>query len=252
MANQISKLEKNRSLFFKTGLVIAMAMSLAAFNYTTYPERPIPEDSEGMHIDKTVEIIRTAREKPKPLPPPPSLEMDIAIPPVSPDTPKPKPISKPIAISDSGKGKISDFISQNFADAQKATLPPAPPPPPRPKPDKPIIFAERMPRFVECNTSKSYQERQVCAEVALLKYIQGEIRYPALAREVSISGTVVIRFVVRKDGSISDAEILKDIGGGCGAEALRVVESMDNWIPGKQQGRPVSVYFNLPIKFQLQ
>ena len=67
---------------------------------------------------------------------------------------------------------------------------------------------------------------------------------------------VVVRFVVEKDGSITDAQVVRDIGAGCGDEAMRVVSMMngmgEKWTPGKQRGRPVRVQFNLPVKFQLE
>ncbi|MBR3939047.1 MAG: energy transducer TonB, partial [Bacteroidales bacterium] len=66
-----------------------------------------------------------------------------------------------------------------------------------------------------------------------------------------ITGRVFLTFVVEKDGSIANARILRDIGGGCGQEALRVVKSMPKWIPGEQRGIPVRVQFNLPVYFKL-
>ena len=87
---------------------------------------------------------------------------------------------------------------------------------------------------------------------ALYKYLAGNIHYPQEARDNHISGRVFVRFVVEKDGSIADAEVLRGIGGGCDEEALRVVEAMPKWKPGMQSGKPVRVQFNLPIVFQLQ
>jgi protein TonB len=66
----------------------------------------------------------------------------------------------------------------------------------------------------------------------------------------------VIQFVVEKDGKIADPRIVRDIGAGCGEEALRVVEMMngmsERWTPGKQRGRPVRVQFTLPVRFRLE
>ena len=89
-------------------------------------------------------------------------------------------------------------------------------------------------------------------DAALVKYLSQNLQYPRLALENDISGTVVVQFVVNTDGSIVNMNILRDIGGGCGEEALRVVRGMPKWQPGKQRGKPVRVQFNLPIKFQLQ
>ncbi|MBX2893021.1 MAG: TonB family protein [Saprospiraceae bacterium] len=89
-------------------------------------------------------------------------------------------------------------------------------------------------------------------EQDLLRYLAENIKYPALAREAGIEGTVALSFVVNKDGSVTDVSILKDIGGGCGKEAVRVVKSMPRWAPGEANGHPVKVRFTLPVRFRLQ
>ena len=87
---------------------------------------------------------------------------------------------------------------------------------------------------------------------ALMKYLSENIKYPEQAKKENIQGKVYMRFVVERDGSIVDAEILRGIGGGCDEEALRVVNAMPKWEPGKQKGTPVRVQYNLPIVFKLQ
>lgn len=86
----------------------------------------------------------------------------------------------------------------------------------------------------------------------LMKYLAENIEYPAMAREANIEGVVALGFVIGKDGSISDIQVLKDIGGGCGKEASRVVKSMPKWTPGEANGHPVKVRFTLPVRFRLQ
>lgn len=87
---------------------------------------------------------------------------------------------------------------------------------------------------------------------ARMTYLRDNIKYPQIARESSISGTVYVTFVVEKDGRVTDIKILRGIGGGCDEEAVRVIKSMPRWNPGKQRGKPVRVQFNMPIKFSLQ
>lgn len=86
----------------------------------------------------------------------------------------------------------------------------------------------------------------------LMAFLAKNIDYPALAKENNIQGTVVLGFVIGKDGSINDVSILKDIGGGCGKEALRVVRTMPAWIPGEANGHAVKVRFTLPVRFKLE
>ena len=86
---------------------------------------------------------------------------------------------------------------------------------------------------------------------ALFKFITDNLKYPQLALENAIQGRVYISFVVETDGSISNVRVLRDIGGGCGVEAKRVVEMMPKWIPGRQGGKPVRTQYNLPVNFVL-
>lgn len=117
--------------------------------------------------------------------------------------------------------------------------------------------AEEMPRFPGCeNLDTTLQVKQQCAQASLLNFIYQNVRYPEEARLGGIEGTVVLRFVVEPDGLISNLEVLKDIGGGCAEEALRVVGAMNEvgvrWTPGKSGGNSIRVYQTLPIKFKLE
>lgn len=84
---------------------------------------------------------------------------------------------------------------------------------------------------------------------ALYKFIQDNVQYPQLALDNGIEGKVYVTFVVEEDGSITNPRLLRDIGGGCGQEAIRVVKMMPKWKPGTKYGKPVRVQFNLPVSF---
>ena len=123
-------------------------------------------------------------------------------------------------------------------------------------PDDIFAVVEEMPVFgADCLDLSDKEARRQCSDRAILSYFAKNLVYPPIARENGIAGTVVLRFVVEKDGSVGQVEILRDPGGGLGAEAERVLAAMNatrRWEPGKQRGRPVRVYFNLPIRFQLE
>ena len=86
----------------------------------------------------------------------------------------------------------------------------------------------------------------------IFSYLVNNIKYPAAAKDAGVSGRVFVSFIVEKDGKVSSAKILRGIGSGCDEEALRVVNAMPDWEPGKNEnGEPVRVKFNLPIKFAL-
>ncbi|WP_299289349.1 energy transducer TonB [uncultured Mucilaginibacter sp.] len=82
-------------------------------------------------------------------------------------------------------------------------------------------------------------------------YLSRSIRYPMPARKNRIQGRVIVSFAVEKDGQLSDFKILRDIGGGCGEEAVRVLQQSPKWNPGIQHGVPVRVAYTMPINFTL-
>lgn len=116
-------------------------------------------------------------------------------------------------------------------------------------------MVEDMPRFPGCEDIANKAEREQCAQKKMLEFIYKNIKYPPIARENGIEGMAVIQFVVDEKGKIKDPKIVRDLAGGCGQEASRVVKLMAdqvNWIPGKQRGKAVPVYFNLPVRFKLE
>lgn len=86
-------------------------------------------------------------------------------------------------------------------------------------------------------------------EAGLLQYIKSNLKYPKEAAKKHLEGIVYVSFVVYKDGKVRDSKILKGIGAGCDEEALRLINAMPDWKPGTQNGKPVAVQYNLPIKF---
>jgi len=105
--------------------------------------------------------------------------------------------------------------------------------------EKPYTIIEQMPVFPG-------------GDAELLSYISRNLKYPVIAQENGIQGKVIIRFVVSKTGSISNVEVLRSLDASCDKEAMRVVRTLPNWIPGKQNGVNVPVYYVLPITFKLQ
>lgn len=117
--------------------------------------------------------------------------------------------------------------------------------------------AEYMPMVSNCAAwDTTYQMQRQCSQDVLLKFIYANVQYPDSARMQGIEGTVVINFVVNRDSTISDAKILRDIGGGCGDAALSVINALNplglKWAPGKQKGVPVRVAMNVPVKFKIK
>lgn len=241
-------------IFLRLSLIIVLAFIIAAFSWTIYDRQVnIPDDALAMDFDIEVEKPRTATPPPPPPPPPP---------------PAIEAVSEVELMDEEDDIEFVDqSVDENTYidapvfrdDGKDEVAPPPPPPPPPPEPEAEEIFkvVEDMPRFPGCeDITTSKEERRMCANRKMLEFIYENINYPALARDNNIEGTVVVSFVVNKDGRIANAEVVRDIGGGCGAEALRIVRMMndmpESWIPGMQRGRPVRVLFNLPVKFRLE
>lgn len=87
---------------------------------------------------------------------------------------------------------------------------------------------------------------------ALMQYLSKHIKYPVIAEENGIQGRVIVTFVVEKNGSITDVQVIKSVDPSLDKEAVRVVKSMPHWIPGKQNGSAVRVKYTLPVTFRLQ
>ena len=231
--------------FLLGGLAVSILLTLLAFSWTSYEEVVyIPEGAMEMEDDIMIEPPRTAEPPPPPPPPPP---------PVIEEVPDEEILEEEVEFVDN---TVEEETVVEAPEPEPVKAPPPPPPPPPPKEKIQDIFkvVEDMPRFFsnECESKGSKDEIKQCAQAEMLKFIYKNIKYPPIARENGIEGTVVIRFVVDEKGTVKDPEILRDIGAGCGAEAQRVVNMMPKWKPGEQGGRKVPVYFNLPVKFKLE
>ncbi|WP_085535035.1 energy transducer TonB [Massilibacteroides vaginae] len=89
-------------------------------------------------------------------------------------------------------------------------------------------------------------------EAKLLEFINKGIKYPVIAQENGIQGRVICSFVVNRDGTVVDAEVVRGVDPSLDKEALRVINTMPKWTPGKQRGKPVRVKYTVPITFRLQ
>jgi len=104
----------------------------------------------------------------------------------------------------------------------------------------------------QTDTTRVYKQVDVKPEPwDLQSYLRENLRYPREARKKEIEGKVIVKFIVNEDGTVSDVTVLKCIGGGCDEAAMRVIKYMPRWKPGTKDGKPVKVYFTLPIHFKL-
>lgn len=111
---------------------------------------------------------------------------------------------------------------------------------------------DEMPRFAGCEDQTNADLRNSCSKMALFEYMTSNMRYPKSAKEAGIEGKVIVSFTVKKNGSIAAPKV---VGGSTNSalqqEALRMVNSMPNWIPGKKEGKAVNTEMKLPFNFSL-
>jgi TonB family protein len=114
---------------------------------------------------------------------------------------------------------------------------------------------DEMPRFPGCENELTQEAKEKCSQQKMLEYIYTNLKYPEKARDKGLEGMVIVRFVVDKKARITEIEVKKDPGEGCGQAVKEIVENMNKmpkkWIPGKLKGKKVNVSYMLPVKFKL-
>jgi protein TonB len=218
--SESADLEKKRGLFLQIGLVIALAVTLIAFEWKS-PDRGKYNLGQLKVEEVPEEIIPITRQEEKPPPPPPPVIQVLNI------------VEDNVELKEEAQVEETEVTQETAIEVitRKEEVV-----------DEPEIFTivEEMPEFPGGG------------EKALLQYLRENIKYPALARENGITGTVYVTFEIDQNGKVKDARVLRGIGGGCDEEALRVVMNMPQWKPGKQRGKPVRVQYNLPVRFVLK
>ena len=139
--------------------------------------------------------------------------------------------------------------------------PPPPPPPQQTKvigiveneeveedDDTPFMIVENMPALAQCKTMRG-DERHQCTQMEIIKYVSKNTKYPPIAKDAGIQGTVFVYFVVGKDGKVKDVKVLREVDSRLDKEAKRVVESLPRFDPGSQRGKNVSVQYTIPVGF---
>jgi len=213
-------LENKKRIFLQLGLVVALAIVWSAFEYKQYERRHIDLGQLDIEIIEEEDIPITRQETPPPPPPPePSTELII--------------VEDDVEIDEEF---MIDTEATVFTEVQEFT---------------PIIVEEEEIAEETIFTIVEDEPEFPGGPSALMQYLQSNLRYPTMAREAGIQGTVFVTFVVERDGSITDVKILRGVGGGLDEEAVRVVRGMPRWTPGRQRGQAVRVQFNLPIRFVL-
>lgn len=222
-----ANLENKKGLFLELGLIVALAIVIYAFEFKSYDKQE--EDKQLTEAVSQVEemVIQTQQEEP---PEPPKQEVELS--------------QTEFEIVDDNAVIEDEFKLQDFENVTDGSLL-----------TNTVEIKQELPEEEEEQPIFTVVEQQASfpgGPTKLYEYLAKNIKYPQQARETGTQGKVYLTFVVERDGSITDIKILRDIGSGCGEEAIRVVKSMPKWQPAKQRGKVVRQQFNLPVNFSLQ
>ena len=220
-----ANLEVHKGTYIMMGLVLGVSLLFFAFEWSTKTSKL----DENVLVQDVLaeEEIEITRRDPTPPPPPP---------PPEPETPE---------IIEVVEEKVETKLELQVEDDQSQRQMQAyvPPPPPKPKQEEVteeiFVVVENQPEFPGGNT-------------AMMKFLSDNIKYPVIAQENSIQGRVICNFVVERDGSITDVQVVRGVDPSLDREAVRVIQQMPRWKPGKQRGQAVRVRFTLPVVFRLQ
>ena len=218
-------LESKKSTFILIGLVVSLFVIWRVFEYKSYDKQSLDDFQRTVEVIEEEMVEITKQEQPKIQPP------------------APKPQVTQIEIVDNEE-EIEDEIEIDAEVSQDEVI-------------EEYDFAPAEIEEEEIVEAEIFKVVEVMPEfpggpAKMMEYIQKNIKYPMMARESDIQGRVFVSFVVEPDGSISNVGVMRGIGGGCDEEAVRVVNSMPKWNPGKQRGTAVRCSFTVPIIFKLQ
>lgn len=238
---------KNRQRPMFLALMLSILFAILSLNWTipvVEKEVAIIEvyDNDILQIEDVPIIFEKKQAIPKPKQPTQISYVEHPNPISKPEQPEPEP--EPISIGKNAVIKRANSVSKKPSEFPILK-------PKRKEAEKVFIIVEEEPLFGDCQLNDK-AKRKACTTNALFAYLKQNLEYPAIAAESAIQGSVIVQFIVEKDGSVTETKILRGIGGGCDEEALKVIESMPKWTPGKQRGRPVRVQFTLPVRFILQ
>jgi protein TonB len=220
-----ANLEVHKGTYIMMGLVLGVSLLFFAFEWSTKTSKL----DENVLVQDVLaeEEIEITRRDPTPPPPPP---------PPEPETPEIIEV-----VEEKVETKLEIQVEDDQSQRQMQAY--VPPPPPKPKQEEVteeiFVVVENQPEFPGGNT-------------AMMKFLSDNIKYPVIAQENGIQGRVICNFVVERDGSITDVQVVRGVDLSLDREAVRVIQQMPRWKPGKQRGQAVRVRFTLPVVFRLQ
>ena len=218
-----ASLEKDKLVYTLMGLVFVLSLVYVALEWTEHEVTKYTPPTDVFDlIEDDMDIQQTSQETPPPPPPPAVQEVEVLN-----------------VVDDNVE---TESIEVNTEETEQEVVIAAPVEAPVEEEEEEVIFVvvEKMPEFPG-------------GQQALFKYLSENVKYPVIAQENGIQGRVICQFVVNRDGSIVDVEVVRSGGDpSLDKEAVRVIKSMPKWKPGQQRGKPVRVKYTVPVNFKLQ
>jgi protein TonB len=232
-----ANLAPKRKVYFQLGFAVALSLVLAAFEWTGYDSQEYSSINNAGDPMMEEEIIPFNRPE-KPTPPKPKTNTTVFTPVVvMPVVGDPGPELDPFALN---FDVLFDFGDPGEEWTGDSELPPLP-----------LMRAEIMPFYDQCKNVLDREEQSLCTELEIIKYVQSKVVYPRLCVDAGIEGTVYVSFVIDRTGQIRDAKIERGLHKQIDTNCLAAVNSIPQMNPASQQGKAVSVYYNIPISFKL-
>ena len=220
-----ANLEDKRLTFVFMGLIVALAILYTAFEWTQREITVHEADNEDFLIEEEIQIDQTFQEE---TPPPPPEPEEV-----------PEVIEEIKIVEDDVETQEVNFSTEDTKEAVEIKQVEFEEEEEEEEIEQIFLVVEEQPEFPG-------------GMAKLVKYFSDNVRYPVVAAENGIQGRVICQFTVWRDGSIRDIVVLRGVDKSLDKEAVRLIENMPKWKPGKQRGKEVSCKFTVPVSFRLQ
>ena len=222
--SQKANLENKKNIFFLFGLIISLGLTLLAFEWPGGTNKIEELGRDRVQIIEEESVPVTREPEIKQLPPPPAAPEIINI------------VADDVIIDDDLEIEVTEITSDTYIDI-------------------PMVFAPKEEKEVKEEIFFNIIEEPAefpGGDRALLKFINDNVKYPTIAQENGVEGKVIIRFVVDEEGKATNAEVIRPVDTNLDKEALRVINMLPKFKPGKQRGKAVKVYYVSTITFRLE
>ena len=221
--SQKASLEDKKVVYVLMGFVFVLSLCYVALEWTEKEVTKYEVADMEFTFEEEVEIQQTTQETTPPPPPPPVQEVEVLN-----------------VVEDDVETESIEINTEDDKDVEVVIAAPVEAPVEEEEEEVVFVVVETMPEFPG-------------GQQALFKYLSENVKYPVIAQENGIQGRVICQFVVNKDGSIVEVEVVRSGGdASLDKEAVRVIKSMPKWKPGKQRGKAVRVKYTVPVNFRLQ